>query len=398
MTLRNMPESKSATSSQKPTPKHHIKWKIIFIGLITVIFAGVFWWTLDIALRVKLVGLPPLAQVWQLLIAIAFFCVFLALYGVFAMALGRKYFWQTALAALVSSMVLIPFFPIRLASLAAAGIFFLGLILWGYSVAGDVNSRKKFQPHYTIHAGFGTGLVLLLVGISLCYYTSLGDSKKISEEVRNNLVVAARNSINIVLDAQVQGYRSNMTLDEFLSLVATDKFGELLVPEITKTLDSDKAKETAYKEIINQLRKVSPVFEDQETAGQIQQELDSQIQAEREVIQKAALAQLSAAQKQLLEEARREFLQTFKIEATGAEPMSEIIEKIINHRVAQYVNPYEKIIPPILALSFFFIIELISFVYRYLIFALAPIIAWVYFKLGLIKIIKVQEEVQKVEL
>ncbi|PIS40878.1 MAG: hypothetical protein COT26_01075 [Candidatus Kerfeldbacteria bacterium CG08_land_8_20_14_0_20_43_14] len=393
-----MPESKSAISPQKPTPKHHIKWKIIFIGLVTVIFAGVFWWTLDIALRVKLVGLPPLAQIWQLLIAIAFFCVFLALYGVFAMTRGRKYFWQTVLAAFVSSIILITFFPIRLASLGAAGIFLAGLILWSYNVAGDVNSRKKFQPHYTIHAGFGTGLLLLLIGISLCYYTSLGDNRQTMGQVRQNLISASKNPINLVLQNQIPGYKSNMTLDEFLSLVATDKFGELLVPEITKTLDSDKAKETAYKEIINQLRKVSPVFEDKETTGQIQQELDSQIQTEREVIQKAALAQLPAVQKQLLEEARREFLQTFKIEATGAEPMSEIIEKIITHRVAQYVDPYEKIIPPILALSFFFIIELISFVYRYLIFVLAPIIAWVYFKLGLIKIIKVQEEVQKVEL
>ncbi|MFA6587908.1 MAG: hypothetical protein WCT08_02455 [Patescibacteria group bacterium] len=393
-----MPEPKPNIPNSKFTPKHHIKWKVIFIALVTFIFAGVFWWTLDMALRVKLVGLPAITQLWQLLIAIAFFCLFLALFGVFAMTRGRKSFWQTALVALTSAAVLIPFFPTRYATLGAAGIFLIGLVLWAYNVAGDVNSRKKFQPHYTIHAGFGTGLVLLLIGISLCYYTSLGDSKKTTEEVRQNIVVAARNSMNLILSAQVKDYRGTMTLDEFLSLIATDKFGEIVVPELTKTLGSDAQKESAYKEIISQLRKVNPVFENQKTTDEIEQKLDAQIQAEQEILQKAALAQLSAVQKQLLEEARREFLLTFKIEATGAEPMNEIIDKIINRRVIQYVDPYEKTIPPILALSFFFIIELISFVYRYVIFALAPIIAWVYKKLGLIKISKAQEEVERVEL
>ncbi|RJO59095.1 hypothetical protein C4546_03785 [Candidatus Parcubacteria bacterium] len=403
MTIEKMPESKStlaptnAELKNPETKKSSFDWKVLILGIVPLIFAGVFWWTLDIALQQKIVGLPPVSQAWQFLIALFFFCMTLALFGVFAMARTRKHFWQTLVLAFLASIILVVFFPHRWASLAAAGAAFLGFTIWAWSIAGDVQARIKFQPQFTIHAGFGTGLFLLLISLSLCYYTSLGNTRETTEQVRQNLITATGNGINIVLDNQIPGYRSSMSLDEFLSLVATDKFGELIVPEITKTLDSDQAKENAYKQIISELRKANPAFENPETTDAIQQKLDAEISAEQQALQEAALNQLSEVQKQLLTEARREFLVTFKIEATGAESMNVILEKILEQKVGQYVDPYERLIPPILALSFFFIIEIISFVYRYLIFALAPIVSWVYLKMGLMRLRRVQTEVQKLE-
>jgi hypothetical protein len=381
---------------QKPDSKP-IPWKFVVMGLATIIFAIIFWWTLDIALVRKLVGLPAWEQAMQFLISLIFFCVALALFGVVAMAAGRKRWWITAIVSFVSSLALIPFFPLRLATFGAAGITFVGFLIWSWNIAGDVASRRKFQPHYTIHAGFGTGLVLLLVGVSMCYYTSLGNTRQTAEELRVSMVGAARNGFDFYLPKQVPGYNGSMTLDEFLSLVATDAFGDFVVPQITQTLDSDAEKTKAYQQISDQLKKVNPAFNNPALQDELQDKVGAQLDSQRAVIQQKALEQLSVAQRQLLDEARREFLAGFKIEAQGSDTMDAVIEKILTRNVAKYVDPYEHLIPPILALSFFFIIELISVVYRYLIFALAPIIAWVYRKLGILHITEKSATVQDLE-
>ena len=381
---------------QKKTPKP-APWKFWVMGGAPVLFAVIFWWTLDIALARRLVGLPAWEQAMQFLISLTFFCVTLSLFGVLAMAAKRKRWWVTAVSAFAASVALVPFFPLRYATLGAAAITLCGFLLWSWNIAGDVSARKKFQPHYTIHAGFGTGLVLLLVGVSMCYYTSLGDSRQTAEEVRTGMIGAARNGIDFYLPKQIPGYTGTMTLDQFLSLVATDKFGEFIVPQITQTLGTDAKKEEAYKQITTQLKKVNPIFETPQVSAELQRQLDTQLDAQRAVLQQEALKQLSAAQRQLLEEARREFLAGFKIAATGSETMDTIIERIMTRNVTKYVDPYEHLIPPLLALSFFFIIELISVVYRYVIFALAPLVAWVYRKFGLLRLDTQVQTVQELE-
>ena len=142
---------------------------------------------------------------------------------------------------------------------------------------------------------------------------------------------------------------------------------------------------------------MNPIFDTPQVSADLQKQVNTQLDAQRAVLQQEALKQLSVAQRQLLEEARREFLAGFKIEATGSESMDTIIERIMTKNVSRYVDPYQHLIPPILALSFFFIIELISFVYRYLIFALAPLVAWVYRKLGLLRLETQVQTVQELE-
>ena len=383
----------------RPTPPEPkpAAWKFWVMGGVAVVFSGLFWWALSQPLQHRLVGVPAWEQGAQFLIALAFFCVMLAFFGVVAMAAKRKRFWVTALTALVSSLLLIAFFPMRWATLGAAGFTALGFLLWAWNVAGDVQGRRKFQPHYTIHAGFGTGLILILIGMSLCYYTSLGNTAQTAEQVRTGLVGTARNGIDFYLPKQIPGYRGSMTLDEFLSLVATDKFGEFVVPQITKTLDNDAQKEAAYKQITEQLKKANPAFDNPAAQAELEQAVGSQLDAQRALLQQQALAQLSAAQRALLDEARREFLESFKIQAQGSDTMDTVIEKILNRNVTRYVDPYEQLIPPILALSFFFIIELISFAYRYIIFALAPLIAWLYRRLGLLHLTEESATVQNLE-
>ncbi len=393
----------SRNSTQSPLnvkgakPRLASRWKFAVMGGATVVFAILFWWTLDIALARPLVGLPAWEQALQFIISLAFFCITLALFGVVAMAAGRKKWWVTAGVSVVSSLALIPFFPLRYATWGAALITLAGFLVWSWNVAGDVASRRKFQPHYTIHAGFGTGLILLLVGVSMCYYTSLGSTRQTADDVRTGLVGAARNGVDFYLPKQIPGYRGSMTLDEFLSLVATDAFGDLVVPQITQTLDTDAEKEKAYKQIADALKQANPAFNNPELEEALQDQVSTQIDAQRAVLQQRALEQLSEAQRQLLDEARREFLEGFKIEAQGSESMDAIIKKILTKNTAKYVDPYEHLIPPILALSFFFIIELISIVYRYVIFALAPLIAWVYRKLGLLHLTEKSATVQDLE-
>lgn len=379
-----------------PKPKPTL-WKLWIMGGIAIIFSVIFWWTLSLALLGANNNLTTLERLQQFGVALAFFCIMLALFGVAAMVAKRKTWWITAVVSCACSLGAVAFFPFRLATFGAALITLCGFLLWSWNVAGDVQSRIKFQPHYTIHAGFGTGLILLLLGISLAYYSSLGNTQTASKNIRTNIINSTRDGIDRVLPQQIPGYKGSMTLDEFLSLVATDKFGDFVIPQITQNLSSDAAKEQAFKTISKQLSQTSTVFQNTATTNELQAQLDQQLQSEREALQKVALTKLTEAQRQLLDEARREFLQSFKIEAKGSDTMDIVIEKIITRNITKYVDPYEKIIPPLLALSIFFLIEFISVVYRYIIFALAPVFAWVYAKFGLIRMEKSTVDIWRVE-
>ncbi len=389
--------SSLAQKMTKPTatPAGPLTWKFVVMGLVPVVSSVLLWWTLHIALLGPNEALTTVERLTQYSVSLAFFCVTLALFGVFAMAAGRKRWWMSLVSGALCSITLLPFFPWRWATLAAVLITLGGYALWSWNVAGDVAIRRKFQPHYTIHAGFGTGLILLLVGVSMCYYTSLGQKDASAATFRENLVNSGRSGIDSLLANQVQGYRGEMTLDEFLGLVATDKLGEFVLPQVTETLDNDRAKQEAYKKLQAELRKLNPSVPAVQTNA-VGAELDKQLEAERQALLQATLAKLSDVQRQLLDEARHEFVQTFRIQASGTETMDAIIEKILLRNISTYVDPYEDFLPPLLALSFFFVIELISIIYRYVIFALAPLIAWVYQKMGALRIRVVQADVEEV--
>lgn len=348
-------------------------------------------------LQHSVVGLPAWEHGAQLLIALVFFCAMLALFGVVAMAAKRQRYWVTVLTAAASSLSVLPFFPLRLATFGASVCVCVGLCVWAWRVGGDVQGRIRFQPQLSIHAGFGTGLLLILIGVSLCYYATLGTSAKTAEALRTSLLATSRDGITFYLQKQIPGFRSTMTLDQFLGLVATDKLGEFVIPQITQSLDNDTQKQAAYKEITEQLKKVNPVFDNQGVTDNVTQQLDENIEKQRSILQEQALAQLSAAQRALLEEARREFLTSFKIDALGSDTMGAVVEKILNRNVTRYVDPYQKLFPPILALSFFFVLQLGSLLFRYLIFAFAPLVAWVYRKLGLLHVIEKLATVQQLE-
>ena len=362
-----------------------------------MLFAGIFWWSLGMAVRRPMVGLPSWEQAWQFAIALVFFCIMLALFGIAAMASHRRHYWVTALTGFASSVVLILFFPFRWATFFAFTLSVAAFLVWGWSIAGDVESRRKFQPHYTIHAGFSAGLLLFLLSISMCYYSSLGSTAQTADTLRTNVVTAAQKGVDLYLPKQVPGYRGDMSLDQFLSLVVTDKFGQIIVPEITSTLQSNSQKQAAFKQITDQLQKVSPVFNNPQISNSVSQQLSDQLDAQQGALQQEALKQLSVAQRQLLDEARKEFLAGFRIDASGTDTMDTVVSKIMTRNVTKYVDPYEQLIPPVLALSFFFIIELFSVVFRYAIFFLAPLIAWVYRKLGLLHITEKTATVQDLD-
>ena len=374
------------TPAKQPVEKKPATWKFWVMGGVAFIFSLLFWWSLSLPLQHDLVTLPRWAQVQQLLIAVVFFCVMLALFGIVAMAFRRTHFWGTGCVAFFCSIGLLVFFPLQPATYVAVACVYVGLMACAWNIVRDAKNRVQPQPQSTVAAGISGTLAIIFVGISLCYFATLGTSAQTAAGVRADLTSTARSGLNAYLPKQIPGYRGSMTLDQFLSLVVTDKFGEFVTPQITQTLDSDAKKQEAYKAITEQLKRVNPVFDNPAASSAVTQHVESNLEQQRAFLQAQALAQLSAAQRALLDEARTEFLQTFGVEAPGSATMDSVVEKILTRNIAKYVDPYQKLFPPILALSFFFILQLGSIVFRYLIYAFAPLIAWLYRKLGLLRI------------
>ena len=78
--------------------------------------------------------------------------------------------------------------------------------------------------------------------------------------------------------------------------------------------------------------------------------------------------------------------------------MSEVIDLIVVKNISQFLDPYIKFIPALLAVGLFFLLNIFGFIYRELIksfsFLLFHILKWIKF----IYIKKIQIEAEKVSL
>ncbi|MFH1207525.1 MAG: hypothetical protein V1668_02875 [Patescibacteria group bacterium] len=323
--------------------------KIAMLGIMAVAGSALFWYAWSRILQQGLdfhFGAKSAVAVVSTLLAFCLMFVFFALVNVMV-----RNFWAALMIVAASGFTLFGFFRVNIWTLLGALVVMFGWIYWRRQVRLESKNQLKFSPQRAAAAGLSTTITILLLAVSLCYYSFLVQRTDSEAEFAERIIDGGARAVQNILDMYYRDkFSAHMPLDTFIANV-----GNL----------------TAEKADIK--------------TGQV--ELDRVItrgvdQAEAEAV---AIA-------------RDEFLDTFKIQATGDEEMQSVVRKLVRHNTDRYLGEYMKFIPGLLALSIFFLLKIFTFVYRELIKSLSflafTILVWVKF----LHMKKVQIEAEKISL
>lgn len=350
MRVEKQPEEKKTEKFVPPQPMG----KIIMLAILVIVASALFWLAWHNALTTGIsfdLGTQNIIIVVTTLLA---FCLLFTLMAVSEVVITRS--WIELIITVLAAGTVFIFFSPSLWSLVGFLLVFLGFMYWRREVRIDEKSRFKFMPRRTISAGLRTAVTVILLAACFVYYSFMVTGTDASARFTDNLVETGTSYIHKALNLFYKGaYHTDMTLDEFLLRNSTVD-GE-------KILAGFGISETGISEI------------------------DAIIEQGLSEVEEAALSQ-----------ARQGFLETFNIEATGDETMNMIVEKVVRRNIDHYIEPYQKFIPALLALSLFLLLSIFRFIYNELIksfsFLLFHILVWIKF----IKVEKIKVEAEKITL
>jgi len=352
------PAFANATAGKGKKPEKFIPpqpmGKIVILAVLVIAATALFWLAWHNALMTGIslsLGTQNILVIISTLLA---FCLMFILMAVTEVVVTKS--WIELIITFLAGATVFIFFTPSLWSFVGFLLMVLGFLYWRRQVRIDEKSRIKFVPMRIISAGLRSAVTIILLAACFVYYSSMVTGDDAATKLTGSLVEAGTTSVHRVLDIYYkERYSPSMTLDEFLlSNSAVD--GE-------KVLQKAGVDETGISEIDM-------------------------------VIEQG----LSQVQEEALVQAREGFLETFNIEATGDEEMSVIVEMVVKKNIDQYINPYKKFIPALLALSLLLLLNIFRFIYIELIksfsFILFHILVWLKF----IKVKKIQVEAEKITL
>ncbi len=325
--------------------------KIILIVILVIASTALFWLAWHNALMTGLEFSLSTQNVIVVVSTLLAFCLMLCLLAVAEIVIEKKLveFGMTIIAA----ATIFIFFKPSLWSLIAFLLTALAFLYWRREVRIDEKSRTKFMPRRIIDSGLKLTVTLILLAACFNYYNFTVTKPDAETAIADGLIEKGTKTVQNVLTMYYgDRYHPQMPIDDFINNVG-----------LSSEEQEDLSVETGQ-----------PVIDDAINEG------------------------LSSVQKGLVDEARDNFLETFGITAMGDEEMQEVIKKIVSKNILQYVDPYLKFVPALIAVSLFFILNVLSFIYRELIksfsYLLFHILVWINF----LKVSKIQIEAEKISL
>lgn len=315
----NASESKKSRSSQ------------VLLAVLPIIAWTVFW--MFIRLWIPSGGL--LSRPWPTLLIFALLTI-----AVFGFALA-----STSLAALtlplggftvslaMASFMSLLFVPVSLSTFIAL-IFFIGVgLMFFHNIRKESDGMLHFRLSKLIRRTIPLFLSMALAVVSVVYYAELNRNPSNKTDTITNLSIGVGNLANQLLPAFLPGYVPGDTLDAFLLRQALAQSERIM-----KNAETD-----LMEELPIEMRRAL------EEGGDLSALLEEQLHGD-------AAEQIS--------QARTQFLEPFGITATGNEPMTLILQRIIDAKAHEWIDDYAFLIPPFFAVGLFLFLQFFHWIYR----------------------------------
>jgi len=347
--------------------------KQIIFSAIMVLIAVFFWWTL------RNFFTDSSVSVTHLLYLIIFFTVFLSCFFLFSLLVESKNFVIPTLFLCSFSFFL--FFSSNYVYGLGAIIFFLFLFLAHQIMTRERRDRISLPLRRIWVRGLPLAVVALALAISLVYY--FNPLLKITQEkieIPSQWIGFFLRPLEGMISRSLPFYSSEMTVDELLSGQLIMEGGsineQMLSPQLLEKIDNLDLSQQLEGQMDFSPSNMDALFQQPEIRELLQEELTRQ----------------GAANSAALAGQREEFAQSLGIELRGDEKMAEVVSKIINARLSQFIGPYAKEISIGIAVALFFFLRLIGIFVGWLAMSIGGLIFWL-LKVG--KVVRVAQQTKQ---
>ncbi len=310
------------------------------------------WWMFQRALAVKLVELGT-STVWPVLAAtFALFFLVLALAGTMSAVVQNRWTVRSLHLAIPAAYLLL--FGPSVLHLLATLLLMLGLWHFDEGIAAEARDRRTFSMRKSLRPSMNGMLTAMLLAMSLTFYGTVVQRTQLQSPV-DALARTAAGPLNQILEAQVAGYNTTLTLDQFVLAQAMAQFGgqeKEGAQGVTNVLGGQSDVLAPYVERVPEATRM-------------------QLQNDPIALERFLTQQFGSTVSQQVAQARSTMLAQFGIQAKGNEPMSEVVTHFLSQRLRSWLGPYAFLLPPLLALSFFFSLSIFIVLYHFCIAALA---------------------------
>ncbi|MDD5342199.1 MAG: hypothetical protein PHI73_02595 [Patescibacteria group bacterium] len=374
--------------------------KLVGLGLVLILTSLAGWWFLGETFGGMQFVFKPLTMttLWNFVASLFFLLLALAIFGILAAVEQKR--WFMVLTSAVLPMTLLVALGDSLYTLVAAGIWFLGLLQFGFKIREEKRARIKASIVKFLRNGLGLCISALLLAISISFYgamTTKGTEGLDSVEVLSKFTANAGNQILVM---QVPGYNPKMTLDEFiLLLLAQGSEGAQKVEaaeeqsELNLPIGGDQSSFFGLdlSGMTNELQGISP----DELKAAIPPDFEEQVKKDPEYIKKVFQDIKDQMVGQQIAKAREQLVKALNIEADGDDQMGTVLEKALEAYFDDLFKPFKYLIPPILALTVYFLLQIFGFVYCWITRFLAFV---VYGILRLTKFVRYEKEMKECQI
>ena len=328
------------------------------------------------------IAVPSVRILTPFIGSLLLFFVAYALFGTVT-ALAPKAVWGLLLsiALAVTGLLVVGF---NLYALIAMVIWALGLSQLAARIREEKRERRNVAIHKYMRSGISLGLIALLLAISFCFYSvsiRSGESQLDPSESLSKITV---NRVNQYLKTQLPGYSPSMTVNEFLFLVAV-KGIQQSKPAGAAVISDLPASQDVKTEVsnsvpgwlgvdINKINQQIDTISADQLKAQLPADFLEQVKKNPRLLTEKFAEFEPGLIGQQIDVARSEIAHQFNIQAGGQEAIGPVLERAIAQKYQDLFGPFVYLIPSLLALGLFTILQIFNFLFIFITLIFARII------------------------
>jgi len=353
--------------------------KMAGLMLASLILAAISWWLVSAELTDLrgAFGVPDVGGWLKLLLASILFFISLAINSLLGLLVKLRR-WEE-LFLLLWLVAPLAFFPINLLTWLALVALGGGSFLTSWRLRRDDSSRRQPSIELSLRSAVWFAVTGWTIALSCLYYGQIAIQSQTIDPIDSLAEVSTRTTEQI-LESRLPGFTPNMSIDEFLFLLVVnqaEQTGEApLLGDDNVAFDLDQA-----------LLQIDPAVLEQ--LG-LPADFDTSVLQDRGELQRlfAEKKDLPVIQQQL-GPLRDDLLAKVGITASGDETIHAVLLQTFTTKLRDYVGPFTRFLPPILAITIFFSLQVLNFVYRWLVIGLAILL---YHLLVWTKVVRLSQE------
>lgn len=365
--------------------------KFIGMGVVLLAVSAGAWWSFRHAFTVG-VDFSTLTLRSFLALCLAPLLLFTLTIAVQAVlgAMARPH-WAVATAALLASLTPFLFFSPTVWLAAASAIVFFDSLYFLQTIGQESRGLLRFSMLKVSRPHLGLIVAVFAVAISFAFYshTTVSERRQ-GVKALDLLSTSSVNLANLVLPSFVEEYHPDMTLDAFILRNGPALFAQFApriaegedLPQEATGFSSDELM-AAFREAVAKgdipREEIPPDIAAKLDAGTLT--LDDLVQEGNE--------RLFATQ---LEAFRSELAKSFGVPLAGDELMADVLRKVATQQLQPFVERHERLITPLIAAAFGFLLLAFGWFYQLLIKLWASFAVWLLVRLGFFVLRRVPAE------